>query len=102
VLAPTDIKADRPNRRFEVSWPDGRTDRIAFRLMRCDCPCAACVSELTGERLLDPTSVPQDVEPAAVELAGNYALKVRWSDRHETGLFTWDHLRRLGNSVGPV
>ena len=96
MLAPTDIKADRPNRTFEVAWPDGRTDHIPFRAMRRDCPCAACVSELTGERLLDPACVSEQVEPVGVELAGNYALKVRWSDRHDTGLFTWEHLRRLG------
>ena len=95
-FTPQDIKADRPNGCFTIEWSDGRLDRIAFRSMRSDCPCAACVSEFTGERLLDPESIPADIQPTAVELAGNYALKVRWSDGHDTGLFTWSHLRRLG------
>ncbi len=96
AFAPTDIKADRPNHQLLVVWSDGRRDALSFRDMRCDCPCAACVSEFTGERLLDTASVPDTIEPAALELAGNYALKVRWSDGHETGLYTWSHLRRLG------
>jgi DUF971 family protein len=96
VLSPTNIKADRPNGRFEIDWPDGRADRIGFHALRCECPCAVCVSEFTGERLLDPARVPADIAPVAVDLAGNYALRVRWSDGHDTGLFSWGHLRRLG------
>lgn len=79
-----------------ISWPDGRSDSISFHALRSDCPCAACVDEMTGKRLLDPANVAASIEPVAVELAGNYALKIRWSDGHETGLYTWDHLRRLG------
>ena len=94
--SPTNIAVDRPRRQFVIDWPDGRTDRLGFATMRRDCPCAACVSELTGERLLDPASVADDIDASAVELAGNYALRVRWSDGHDTGLFTWTHLRRLG------
>lgn len=99
MLSPTNIKADRPNRWFEIEWPDGRTDRIGFRTLRSDCPCAVCVSEFTGERLLDPASVPETIEPVAVDLAGNYAMRVRWSDGHETGLYAWGHLRRLGEDA---
>ena len=98
-MAPTNIKADRPNGRFEIAWPDGRTDRIGFRRLRGECPCAVCVSEFTGERLLDPAAVPEDVAPAGVEMTGNYAIKVRWSDGHDTGIYSWEHLRRLGGST---
>ncbi len=100
MLSPTNIRADRPSHRFEIDWPDGRTDRIDFLALRCDCPCAVCVSEFTGERLLDVAAVPESIEPVAVDLAGNYALRVRWSDGHDTGLYTWGHLRRLGDDVG--
>jgi DUF971 family protein len=99
VLSPTNIAVDRPNRLLTIDWPDGRIDSIPFATVRRDCPCAACVSELTGERLLDPASIPDNVELDAAELAGNYALRIRWSDRHDTGLFTWEHLRRLGDAA---
>ena len=101
MLSPTNIKADRPNGAFEIDWPDGRSDRISFHTLRCDCPCAVCVSEFTGERLLDPAAVPETIVPTAVELAGNYAVRVRWSDGHDTGLYAWGHLRRLGDEGAP-
>ena len=102
VLSPTDIRADRPQGRFEIAWADGRVDRIGFRTLRGDCPCANCVHEFTGERLLDPADVPESIAPLGVELVGNYAIKVRWSDGHDTGLYTWGHLRRLGDSDAPT
>lgn len=95
IASPTQITADRTNKIFRMTWPDGRSDEISFHALRSNCPCAACVEEFTGKRLLNPDSVPRTIEPLAVELAGNYALKIRWSDGHDTGLFTWDHLRRL-------
>jgi DUF971 family protein len=35
------------------------------------------------------------VQPTAIELSGNYALKITWSDGHNTGLYRWDYLRSL-------
>lgn len=100
--APENIAVDRSARSFVIDWPGGRTDRIAFVDLRRDCPCAACVSELTGQRLLNPDTVSESIEPTAVDLAGNYALRIHWSDGHNTGLFTWPHLQRLGEQLaGP-
>ena len=80
---------------LELAWED-RTDRVPFRLLRIACPCAACVSETTGERLLDPATVPRDITPAGMTLAGNYALRPAWPGGHDTGLFTWPYLREIG------
>ena len=97
--APTSITADKQTDRLRLEWPDGRRDAIPFWDLRCACPCAVCVSELTGERLLDPAKIDSLVHPTEFELAGNYAVKVRWSDGHHTGLFTWSHLRALGEQT---
>jgi DUF971 family protein len=37
--------------------------------------------------------VPEDVRPVAIELVGAYGLRVRWSDGHGTGIYTFDRLR---------
>jgi DUF971 family protein len=42
--------------------------------------------------------VPQDVHPIRLESVGNYALKVRWSDGHDTGIYTYRRLLDLGMS----
>jgi len=54
------------------------------------------VDEMTGRRILDPATLPQDVQPVEMTLTGNYAVKFRWSDGHDTGLYTWERLRDLG------
>lgn len=57
--------------------------------------CARCVDEITGERIVDIDGIDPDISIADMALVGNYALKIRWSDGHDTGLYTWDHLRQL-------
>ena len=79
---------------LEIAWAD-RTVQLPFHSVREQCPCAQCVHEITGERLLDPTTLPADLHIIDMQLVGNYALKIRWSDEHDTGLFTWESLARL-------
>jgi DUF971 family protein len=82
-----------PDRDLIVTWDDGKQSRVPFRRLRQECPCAACIDEWTGERILDPASVPEDVKPVGFDTVGNYALRIRWSDGHETGLYSWRQLR---------
>ncbi|MGH7525040.1 MAG: DUF971 domain-containing protein [Gemmatimonadales bacterium] len=80
----------------EIEWPD-RGERVVLeaRTLRLACPCAACVDELSGRRMLDPATVPADVEPLALELVGAYGLRIRWSDGHGTGIYTFAALRAM-------
>lgn len=71
---------------------------VAFypaRMLRLACPCAACVEEMTGRPLLDPARVPPDVQPVALELVGGYGIRIRWSDGHGTGIYTFELLRAI-------
>lgn len=65
---------------------------LPFQTLRQNCRCAACVDEFTGRQLLDQSSVPSTIQPEDVSLVGNYAIKFRWSDGHDSGLFTFSHL----------
>ncbi len=94
--SPKSIKAYREQRVLEVGWNDGSVQRIAFKTLRSECPCAGCVDELTGVRILDIDAIPADIAPAQIELCGNYALRVEWSDGHSTGLYTWQRLAEIG------
>ena len=95
---PTNIKADREQGFLELSWPSEEVDQLPFRLLRGRCPCAACVNEFTGERMVDIEDIPEGIQPLEIELTGNYALKIQWNDRHETGFFTWEYLTELCQS----
>jgi len=79
----------------ELGWRDGETVRIPFRWLRGHCPCAVCVSETTGQRMVGVDDVPPEIEPVAAGFVGNYAQKIQWSDGHDTGLYSWDWLDRL-------
>lgn len=80
---------------LRVVWADGHVSVYPFRLLRLECRCAFCRNELTGERTLDPITVPEDVKGLHAGLVGNYGLQVSYSDGHSTGIYTFDSLREL-------
>jgi DUF971 family protein len=57
--------------------------------------CAACVDEFTGQRKVGHGSIPSTLERLSVAPVGNYALQFGWSDGHDTGIYTFDYLRKL-------
>lgn len=97
-LSPQRFRALREQRVFEIEWSDGRVDHLPFYEVRCACPCAACVDEFTGQRILQPEQVSNDVLPVELSHSGNYAVKIVWSDGHASGIYTWERLRRLGDT----
>jgi DUF971 family protein len=80
---------------IKIRWNNGTQSVCMARRVRLACPCAGCVDETTGAQRLEPASVPGDVRPLGIELVGRYAIQVRWSDGHSTGLYSFDLLRRL-------
>jgi DUF971 family protein len=80
---------------MELVWSDDQTCSLPFKFIRGECPCAVCVDEFSGRRLLDITTISDDIVPTGLSYTGNYALKIVWSDGHDTGLYTWDRLSSL-------
>jgi DUF971 family protein len=84
-----------------ITWTMGAAPvLVPARALRLACPCAECVEEMTGQQILDPTRVPADIKPMHLDLVGSYALRVRWSDGHATGLFTWAKLLEVAGALG--
>ncbi len=94
LQVPSDIKAIRDQAVLNIAWSDGQFD-LPFVFLRGKCACAQCVNEWTGEQILDPATVPEDITIEKMELVGSYAVRVRWSDGHNSGLYTWERLREL-------
>ena len=78
-----------------MRWADAVVSCFPLESLRRHCPCAACVEEGTGRKLLDPATIPADIRPERIEPVGNYAVRFVWSDGHDTGLYTWKTLREL-------
>ncbi len=95
ITPPIDIKANTQGGSLDITWKPGEVTRLKFVALRGECPCAGCVDEWTGKRTLDVSKIPPDIRIAAMSLVGNYAIKIVWSDGHDTGLFSWKRLREL-------
>ena len=79
--------------KIEIEWDDAHTTIYTPAELRGLCPCAQCVDEVTGVRTHDPGSVPTDLTQSGVELVGNYAISIRFSDGHQTGIYPFRMLR---------
>jgi DUF971 family protein len=84
------------DRELWITWNDGEVTRHLFRNLRIHCPCAGCVNEWTGERMLDPANIPESVKPNSVSMVGNYAVQFHWSDGHDSGIYTFEALLKMG------
>lgn len=80
---------------LRIEWSDGHTSLYGVRELRLACPCAQCVDERTGVRRLDEASVPASVRPVRIVSVGRYAVQIVWNDLHQTGIYTFELLRRL-------
>jgi len=83
------------DRDIKITWEDNAVTVYPARNLRLVCPCALCVSETTGEKLLRPESVPNDVRPLSVNPVGHYAMVIHWSDGHSTGIYSFDYLKKI-------
>ena len=93
-------KIERPEvthdaKTITLTWPDGETVTVSNTSLRRACNCALCVDEMTRKPLLDPTAIPMDIHAQKIELIGNYAVMVDWSDGHNTGFFPYSAFRDL-------
>lgn len=84
------IGLNKPEVKFV--WDDAHEATWSSRDLRLACTCAHCVSEATGERLLDPEKVPADIVVKDIELMGNYGIRIGFSDGHGTGIYRFDAL----------
>ncbi len=90
--APRTITRSDPTK-IEIEWSDAHTTTYTAAELRGLCPCANCVDEVSGIRTHDVGSVPLDLTQAGVELVGNYAITIRFSDGHQTGIYPFRMLR---------
>jgi len=97
---PTGLTVHQKSRELEVGFDDGQTFRIPFELMRVYSPSAEVQGHGPGQEVLQTGK--RNVTLTALEPVGNYAVKPTFSDGHDSGLFTWAYLYRLGAEQGAL
>ena len=70
-------------------FSDGKELSARALTLRANCACALCISEVTGQRLVDPKKIPVDINPIEILPLGNYAVGITWSDGHSSGIYPY-------------
>lgn len=85
-----DLEADT----LVVVWADEHVSQFELAELRRSCTCAQCRElRARGETIWPKPGVPETLEVTGAELVGGWGLSLRWNDRHETGIYSWETLR---------
>ncbi len=91
---PTDIVLHQQSRKLEVAFDDGSRFELPCELLRVYSPSAEVRGHGPGQEVLQVGK--RDVNIKAIDPVGAYAVRLVFSDGHDTGLYTWDYLHGLG------
>jgi len=91
---PTALTVHQASRVLEVAFADGGHFRIPFELMRVYSPSAEVQGHGPGQEVLQTGK--REVGIVEIQAVGHYAVQPRFSDGHDSGIFSWDYLYHLG------
>lgn len=87
---------------IQIVWADGHRSSFGLAYLRDNCPCATCSNahgtstEQPGTQSSNPfvmyKAAPKMVD---AEVVGRYAIRILWNDGHNTGIYSYQHLREL-------
>jgi DUF971 family protein len=88
---------------IQIDWKDGHLSKYSLGYLRDECPCATCTGAHGTEPEKSNYSAPAAPFPMFkptlkmlnVEPVGHYAIRIEWSDGHNTGIYSFDHLRKI-------
>ena len=100
-MAPKQIKMEDKIKLF-IKWEDDSESRINLKYLRDECPCANC----KGETILFKTYRPEkkaEEKPEMykiknIEIVGGYAIQITWKDGHNTGIYSWEYIKKLAEN----
>ena len=81
--------------KLSIKWSDDTETHYDAVELRRNCPCASCVNEWTGQKMLKDENIPEDLSISSTSIVGRYALNFHFSDGHDTGIFSFEMLRKL-------
>ena len=96
MAKPTDINLHQKSRVLELTYDDGSNYKLPCEYLRVYSPSAEVTGHGPGQEILQLNK--EEVNITAIEPQGNYALKLVFDDKHDTGLYTWEYLLDLGSN----
>jgi len=91
---PTELRLDKEKRILTVSYDDGQSFALPAELLRVLSPSAEVQGHSPDQRITVPGK--KNVGISRIEPVGNYAVRIVFTDGHDTGLYVWEYLRELG------
>jgi DUF971 family protein len=91
---PTELRLDPVKKTLTVVFDSGERFALPAEYLRVESPSAEVQGHGPGQKQI--VTGKENVAIAALEPVGNYAVRIRFDDAHDTGLFTWDYLHELG------
>jgi DUF971 family protein len=91
---PTELRLHQQSRRLEVCFADGQVFQLPCEYLRVYSPSAAVRGHSPDQAILQTGK--EEVTITAIEPIGQYAVKLIFSDGHDSGLYSWDYLYELG------
>ena len=98
----TPIKLDlKKDEQLTIEWADGQVSKYSISLLRTMCPCAQCKqvrAEKSGTKprlQILPGNFANPIVATGASLVGNYAMKIDWSDSHNSGIYSFEYLREI-------
>src|SRR5437764_3470041 len=91
----------KKDEKLEILWQDGHTCVYTIAYLRGKCPCALCKTvreeqAKTKSRLtILPGNYAGELRADHAELVGGYALRIDWSDKHASGIYSFEYLREI-------
>jgi DUF971 family protein len=106
AIRPAKVKVDQSGGTgMRIEWRDGHVSEWNFAWLRAACPCATCHEERDAAGRAPGVAKPKPASllpmyeapprPVDVTPVGKYALRFKWNDGHEAGLYSWDYLRNV-------
>lgn len=106
AIRPAKVQVDKSGGTgMVIEWKDGHRSSWNFAWLHAACPCATCHEERSKEGRAPGVAKPRATSllpmyeapprPLEVTAVGNYALRFKWNDGHEAGLYSWDYLRNV-------
>ncbi|MBK8909313.1 MAG: DUF971 domain-containing protein [Rhodospirillales bacterium] len=100
VRRPMEIRLKRDEKVLEIDFDDGRTFRLPAELLRVESPSAEVQGHSPSQKVV--IAGRRHVGIMGVEPVGTYAVRIRFDDMHDTGLYTWDWLYALGDNQDAI
>jgi DUF971 family protein len=97
---PTEIRLKQAEKRLEIDFDDGRSFSYPAELLRVESPSAEVMGHGPSQKQI--VAGRRDVGIMTVEPVGHYAIRIKFDDLHDTGIYSWQYLRALGENQEQV